>query len=241
MWPYLSSLNSSLKPSNANPNCFTPETQAGFPASLPGAVLPRLWPLQSAFSSQVSAVARRVSLCSWKFFPDLAPSAAEGNPPALALPEIAFTVLFFFFERFILVGNEGGDHWDRGKPRSNSAQAVNNEGGCSGCGQETKILGRATRIIFKKKTCGWWERKGRLRGQETPQHLQAPWGTGQRMEVREAQPLCWHGCPVDPQHGVLGALGALWGAGSCPPGIANEPQFGGEVPAAYQHRLSFNI
>lgn len=87
---------------------------------------------------------------------------------------------------------------------------------------------------LKRKPVAWGE-------QETPQHLQAPWGTGQRMEVREAQPLCWHGCPVDPQHGVLGALGALGGAGSCPPGIADEPRFGGEVPAAYQHRLSFNI
>lgn len=120
----------SLKPSNPNPNCFTPETQTGFPAPLPGAVQharassrvpghPPL-PLPSAFSSHISAAARhRVSLCSWKFSPDPAPSTAEGNLPALASPEIAFTVLFFFFERFILLGNEGGDRWDRGKPRSN--------------------------------------------------------------------------------------------------------------------------
>lgn len=51
-------------------------------------------PLSSQFvsPSQVPDAARQVPPYSWEFCLDLAPSTAEGNP--LALPEIAFTVIF---------------------------------------------------------------------------------------------------------------------------------------------------
>lgn len=74
----------------------------------------------------------------------------------------------------------GEDRRDRGKPRSNPTQAVNDEGGCSGRGQETKILGRVTRSVFKKKSCGWREGQGGSGG--AGDTLTPPGSPGHRVE-----------------------------------------------------------